>query len=72
MTLKENVMHQKKHTVRKIVVITGGSRGLGRSMALHLASKGIDSIITYHSNKKRLMRRLWLFAGWAARLVFYS
>jgi NAD(P)-dependent dehydrogenase (short-subunit alcohol dehydrogenase family) len=35
----------------KINVITGGSRGLGRSMALHLADKGQDSIITYHANK---------------------
>ena len=35
----------------KINIITGGSRGLGRSMAIHLAEKGQDSIITYHSNK---------------------
>ncbi len=35
----------------KINIITGGSRGLGRSMALHLADKGQDSIITYHANK---------------------
>ena len=35
----------------KINIITGGSRGLGRSMALHLADKGQDSIITYHSQK---------------------
>lgn len=36
----------------KINIITGGSRGLGRSMALHLADKGQDSIITYNSNKQ--------------------
>jgi NAD(P)-dependent dehydrogenase (short-subunit alcohol dehydrogenase family) len=35
----------------KINIITGGSRGLGRSMALHLADKGQDSIITYHVDK---------------------
>jgi NAD(P)-dependent dehydrogenase (short-subunit alcohol dehydrogenase family) len=35
----------------KINIITGGSRGLGRSMALHLAAKGQDSIITYHSHQ---------------------
>ena len=35
----------------KINIITGGSRGLGRSMATHLADKGQDSIITYHSKK---------------------
>ena len=35
----------------KINLITGGSRGLGRSMALHAADRGQDAIITYHSNK---------------------
>ena len=35
----------------KINIITGSSRGLGRSMALHLADKGQDSIITYHTKK---------------------
>lgn len=30
-----------------IVVVTGSSRGLGRSMALHLADKGHDVVVTY-------------------------
>jgi NAD(P)-dependent dehydrogenase (short-subunit alcohol dehydrogenase family) len=34
----------------KIAVITGSSRGLGKSTALHLAKKGVDVIVTYHSN----------------------
>tara|TARA_B100001179_G_scaffold183715_1_gene139302 strand:- start:36 stop:788 length:753 start_codon:yes stop_codon:yes gene_type:complete len=35
----------------KIAVITGGSRGLGKSMAEHLAAQGNDVIFTYHTRK---------------------
>ncbi|MBW8734580.1 MAG: SDR family oxidoreductase [Asticcacaulis sp.] len=34
----------------KIALITGGSRGLGRNMAEHLAAQGVDVLLTYHSN----------------------
>ncbi len=34
----------------RIAIITGGSRGLGRSTVLALARRGIHSIFTYHSN----------------------
>ncbi len=30
-----------------VALVTGGSRGLGKSMALHLADRGVDVIITY-------------------------
>lgn len=36
----------------KIVLITGGSRGLGKNMALQLAAKGRDIIITYRSKQE--------------------
>ncbi|MGV3709577.1 MAG: SDR family NAD(P)-dependent oxidoreductase [Gemmatimonas sp.] len=41
---------QTKTTTTKIALITGASRGLGRSMAVNLAAKGIDVIGTYRSN----------------------
>lgn len=36
----------------KITFITGGSRGLGRSMALKLAAQGIGVVFTYAGNKQ--------------------
>jgi len=35
----------------KIALITGASRGLGKNMALQLAQKGIDIILTYNTQK---------------------
>ncbi len=34
----------------KIALITGGSRGLGKNSALHLASQGVGVVLTYLSN----------------------
>ena len=36
---------------RKIAVVTGGSRGLGRNTALHLARRGVEVILTYRSQR---------------------
>jgi NAD(P)-dependent dehydrogenase (short-subunit alcohol dehydrogenase family) len=35
----------------KIALVTGGSRGLGKDMALSIARKGIDVILTYRSEE---------------------
>jgi NAD(P)-dependent dehydrogenase (short-subunit alcohol dehydrogenase family) len=34
----------------KIAIVTGSSRGLGKSTAVNLANKGVDVIVTYHTN----------------------
>jgi NAD(P)-dependent dehydrogenase (short-subunit alcohol dehydrogenase family) len=34
---------------KKIVLVTGGSRGIGKSIALNAASRGLDVILTYNN-----------------------
>ncbi|MCE7054271.1 SDR family oxidoreductase [Algoriphagus sp. AGSA1] len=38
--------------MNKIALVTGGSRGLGKDMALNLAKKGLDVVLTYQSKKE--------------------
>ena len=38
-------------TKAKIALVTGGSRGLGKDMAINIAKKGIDVILTYNTKK---------------------
>jgi NAD(P)-dependent dehydrogenase (short-subunit alcohol dehydrogenase family) len=40
----------------KIALVTGGSRGLGKDMALQLAKKGLDVIITYNTRAEDAQR----------------
>jgi NAD(P)-dependent dehydrogenase (short-subunit alcohol dehydrogenase family) len=37
--------------MNQIAIITGSSRGLGKSMALHLADRGVDVVVTYQSKE---------------------
>jgi NAD(P)-dependent dehydrogenase (short-subunit alcohol dehydrogenase family) len=43
--------HQGRSVEKKIAIVTGGSRGLGKNTAIHLASKGVDVIITYRAEQ---------------------
>jgi NAD(P)-dependent dehydrogenase (short-subunit alcohol dehydrogenase family) len=57
----------------KIALLTGGSRGLGRDMALALAKKKIDVILTYHSNKdqaEEVVKEVEVIGQKAAALAF--
>lgn len=38
--------------IAKVAIVTGGSRGLGKDMALSIARKGLDVILTYRTNKE--------------------
>lgn len=44
--------NKMSNNVNKIVLVTGGSRGLGKDSALQLAKRGFDVIITYQTKKQ--------------------
>ncbi|HLK29551.1 MAG TPA: SDR family oxidoreductase [Puia sp.] len=57
----------------KIALVTGGSRGLGKDMALSIAKKGIDVIITYNSKKEEafdVVKQIEALGSKAAALQF--
>jgi len=39
-------------TKNKVALVTGGSRGLGKNMAIAIAKKGIDVVLTFNTNKE--------------------
>lgn len=41
---------------KKIALVTGGSRGLGRDMALNLARKGMNVVLTYNSQQEEAQK----------------
>ena len=57
---------------RKIAIVTGGSRGLGRNAIEKLAKKGVDVIFTYHSQidaAKAVVRSVEVLGGKAVALA---
>lgn len=47
--------NQKKELIlmtNKIAIITGGSRGLGRNTAIHLAQRGVDVLFTFRAKEE--------------------
>ncbi|GGN03631.1 short-chain dehydrogenase [Dyadobacter beijingensis] len=45
------ILYKSYMTTQKIALITGGSRGIGKNIAINLAQKGVDILFTYRSNK---------------------
>lgn len=55
----------------KIAIVTGGSRGLGKSAVEKLAQQGVDVILTYHSQREeaeKVVRAVQAKGGKAAAL----
>ena len=55
----------------KIALITGGSRGLGKNTALHLAKQGVGIVLTYRSKEdeaKAVVAEIEAAGGKAATL----
>ena len=43
-------------TAKKIALVTGGSRGLGKNISLKLANQGADIILTYNTNREEALK----------------
>jgi NAD(P)-dependent dehydrogenase (short-subunit alcohol dehydrogenase family) len=51
-----SILKQNNMSTNKIALVTGGSRGLGKNMALAIARKGFDVIITYNHQKEEALK----------------
>jgi NAD(P)-dependent dehydrogenase (short-subunit alcohol dehydrogenase family) len=57
------------NTPSAIAIVTGGSRGLGRSTVLSLAKRGVHSIFTYQSNRAEAEKVVSLASDAGAKAV---
>lgn len=51
----------------KIALVTGGSRGLGKDMAISLAAKGIDVVLTYRSKEDEALETVKAIEGYGRK-----
>src|SRR6516165_1450341 len=66
---KEHKMTSEEKRTTKIAIVTGGSRGLGRSTVLSLAKRGISSIFTYNANRAEAEKVVGLVAQAGGKAV---
>lgn len=61
-------------TERKIAIVTGGSRGIGRAIAVDLAGQGYHAVITYRANDEAAARTVKLIedAGGSGEAVKFD
>lgn len=51
--MSTNEVKASEQTIaRPVAIVTGGSRGIGRGIALKLAASGYDLVVNYHANAK--------------------
>jgi 3-oxoacyl-[acyl-carrier protein] reductase len=55
---------------RKAAVITGGTRGIGRAIALEFAERGVDLLLTYRSNEAAAAECRELLSAYGVRAEF--
>lgn len=56
-------------TTQKIALVTGGSRGIGKNVALSLAQKGISVVLTYYTNQVEAAATVAEIAGLGQKAV---
>jgi len=62
-------MRNNRDLTGKVALVTGGSRGIGRQVALALASKGADIALNYHRNENEANKVLYEVEGCGSRCI---